>query len=81
MEQSSPTPAAYQPPERRGWAVDVRRAIDRLGESQRRVLTLSYFERLTQSEIAARLGMPLGEVSSSAATGLTRLATLLSAAG
>jgi RNA polymerase sigma-70 factor (ECF subfamily) len=42
----------------------VRAALDRLHEDHRRVVELAYFGQLTQTEIAARLGIPLGTVKS-----------------
>jgi RNA polymerase sigma-70 factor (ECF subfamily) len=40
----------------------VRKAIDRLNENQRHVIELAYFEGLSQSEMAERMGQPLGTV-------------------
>ena len=42
--------------------LDVRDALDSLSDAHREVLELSYHERLKQTEIAARLGIPLGTV-------------------
>jgi RNA polymerase sigma-70 factor (ECF subfamily) len=42
----------------------MRGALDRLDGHQRQVLELAYFEGLTQTEIAARLNLPLGTVKS-----------------
>jgi RNA polymerase sigma-70 factor (ECF subfamily) len=40
----------------------VRGAMDRLNENQRHVIELAYFEGLSQSEMAERMGQPLGTV-------------------
>jgi RNA polymerase sigma-70 factor (ECF subfamily) len=40
----------------------VRKAVDRLNENQRHVIELAYFEGLSQSEMAERMGQPLGTV-------------------
>lgn len=42
----------------------VRTALDRLSAEHREVIDLAYFGGLTQAEIAARLGLPLGTVKS-----------------
>lgn len=55
----------------------LRNALEQIPESQRKVLVLAYFEGLTQSEIARRLGAPLGTVKSYTRLGLTKLRDLL----
>jgi RNA polymerase sigma-70 factor (ECF subfamily) len=56
---------------------EVRSALSRLPKEQRKVLTLAYFGGYTQSEIAARLELPLGTVKASTFRGLRRLAASL----
>ncbi len=51
----------------------VRRALDRLPVAQQEVVTLAYFSGLSQSEIAARLGQPLGTVKTRARLALQKL--------
>ena len=51
----------------------VRSAMSRLPVMQRVVIDMAYFEGLSQSEIAERLGEPLGTVKTRARLGLLKL--------
>jgi RNA polymerase sigma-70 factor (ECF subfamily) len=51
----------------------VRAAIAELSADQRTVVELSYFEGLSCSEIAAKIGIPIGTVKSRLAAGMQRL--------
>jgi RNA polymerase sigma-70 factor (ECF subfamily) len=54
-----------------GW--DVARALSRIPEEHREVLTLAYFEGLSQREISQRTGVPLGTIKSRTTAALKRL--------
>ena len=54
-----------------GW--DVASALMRIPEEHREVLTLAYFEGLSQREISRRTGVPLGTVKSRTTAALKRL--------
>jgi RNA polymerase sigma-70 factor (ECF subfamily) len=57
--------------------IALRTALATLPREQRDVIELAYWGDYTQSEIAARLGIPLGTIKSRAALGLRKLARTL----
>ena len=59
----------------------VREALDAVSAPQREVLALAYDEGMTQSEIAKRLGIPLGTVKTRMFHGLRALRAGLQARG
>ncbi len=71
-EDPAPNPAVVA--EDRGL---IQTALAQLPEPQRRVIELAFFEGLTHSEIATRLGEPLGTVKTRARLGLDRLRGVL----
>jgi RNA polymerase sigma-70 factor (ECF subfamily) len=63
----------------RTWeAFEVRAALDQLPGDEREVVRLAHYEGLTHSEIAERLGVPIGTVKSRSFRAHRRLAELLS---
>jgi RNA polymerase sigma-70 factor (ECF subfamily) len=69
-EIAAPEPGrTAQLPERHG----VTGALGELASVQRELLELAYYDGLTQTEIAARTGLPLGTVKSRIRAGLERL--------
>lgn len=53
--------------------IQVKNALAYLSDNQRQILELSYYEGLSQSEIAERLNIPLGTVKTHSRRGLIKL--------
>ena len=64
-----------------GWHVHrgVHEALNRLPAQQREVVELAYFQGLTQSEVATRMGLPLGTVKTRTRLAFDYLRTELAA--
>jgi RNA polymerase sigma-70 factor (ECF subfamily) len=77
--QQSVAPAEPDEAGHPGWQVhaQVHAAFEALPAEQRAAVQLAYFEGLTQSEIAARLGIPLGTVKTRLRLAFDRLRTVL----
>jgi RNA polymerase sigma factor (sigma-70 family) len=83
-EEAAPVPAgpgADEDAERRSRREIVQEALRTLPSEQREAIELAYFGGYTQSELAERLGEPLGTIKSRMFTGLQRLRGLLAEAG
>jgi RNA polymerase sigma factor (sigma-70 family) len=57
------------------------RALAQIPDAERELIELAYFDGYTQSQLAERLGLPLGTVKRRTFTGLRRLRELLEAEG
>lgn len=83
-ENLDPAEAAEPAPEARAFdaedAIFVRRALATLGEDQRQAIELAFFGGLTQSEIAERLGQPLGTIKARIRRGMLQMRDALEGA-
>lgn len=61
-------------------AADVRAAVAQLPDHERVVVEMTYFDDLTQREVAKRLDVPLGTVKARASRGTRRLGQIIRAA-
>lgn len=82
MSRGEPATPSPTPPDRQvEHAQDrsrIARALQQLSPEQRAVVELAYFDGLSQSEIAARTGHPLGTIKGRARAALEKLAESLS---
>jgi RNA polymerase sigma-70 factor, ECF subfamily len=74
-EFSAPTPLEQASQEEQQETVQA--ALTQLNDNQRRILEMSYYQGMSQSEIAQQLSMPLGTVKTNARQGLIKLRQLL----
>ena len=81
LERAAATPSAAPTPEESSIARDRQRAVQHalalLSPEQRQAIEVAYYEGLSHSEIATRLGQPLGTVKTRIRTGMMALRDLL----
>lgn len=77
---AAPGREAIQPGPRVDEALCIQQALEGLSPDQRRVIQLSYYEGMTQAEIARQLALPLGTVKGRVRAALIRLRECLETA-
>jgi RNA polymerase sigma-70 factor (ECF subfamily) len=80
-EPVDPAAAPHEQTERQLEAFRVHVAVDALPPREREVIALAYYDDLSQSQIAERLGLPLGTVKTRTRSALQRLALDLAGEG
>jgi RNA polymerase sigma-70 factor, ECF subfamily len=76
-----PPPSPLEDAERKRAREEVGAALAALPDEQRRALELAYYDGLSQTEIAARTGAPLGTVKTRIKLAVDKLAGLLGGRG
>jgi RNA polymerase sigma-70 factor (ECF subfamily) len=77
LEPGQPDPSAYEQMMASETAAAVRAAVEKLPESQRRIVELAYFKGLTCREAAQAAGIPEGTAKSRLRLALAKLETVL----
>jgi RNA polymerase sigma-70 factor, ECF subfamily len=77
LEPAQPDPSAYEQVMASEAAAAVRAAVEKLPESQRRMIELAYFKGLTCREAAKAAGIPEGTAKSRLRLALAKLETVL----
>lgn len=72
-QQETATDSLFEQVSRNQQSQEVRAALSQLSDTQQQILQMAYYDGLSQSEIAARLKIPLGTVKARARRGLLKL--------
>lgn len=72
-QEQDVTDSVFAQVSRREQSEEVRAALAQLSDEQQQILQMAYYDGLSQSEIAARLKIPLGTVKARARRGLLKL--------